>query len=114
MTLQGIYAVLLTAEDAVGTPNCWDEVMFHQRKLGIWGFHNLAWHPDLVEAALKTESLKTMQNQGEYMVSFLRLTQAMIEWLLCSHSLLMHAHKTKTVVKTGIPFLLATPGDTTN
>ena len=72
--MQGIYAVLLAAEGKIGVPGCWDDVMEHQMEMGMFGLHDLAFHPDLVEAAVQNSSLKTMQIEGEYMVSpFLKL-----------------------------------------
>ena len=53
----GIFAVLLKASDNVAVPSCWDDLMEEQRGLGMFGLHNLAWHPDLVEAACNTRSL---------------------------------------------------------
>ena len=43
--------------------------MEEQRGLGMFGLHNLAWHPDLVEAACNTRSLDSKNKEGEFMVS---------------------------------------------
>ena len=67
--MQGVYAALLKAADKVKVPQCWDDMMTEQRKLGMFGLHNLAWHPDLVEAGVNTEGLPAMMVQGEFMVS---------------------------------------------
>lgn len=53
----------------IGQAGCWDGIMTHQRSLGMFGFANLAWHPDLVQAADDTSKLEKQQSTGECMVS---------------------------------------------
>ena len=68
MHVQGIYAVLLAAADKVGVTGCWEQLMQEQQQLGLFGFHDLALHPDLVEAATNCSPLGNKQMEGEYIV----------------------------------------------
>ena len=47
---QHYWAIFLEAEEKVGVPNCWDELMTEQQSLGMFGFDDPAFHPDLVHA----------------------------------------------------------------
>ena len=42
--------------------------MKEQQGLGMFGLHNLAWHPDLVEVACNTHTLDKQNLAGEFMV----------------------------------------------
>lgn len=59
---------MLAAENKIGVANCWDEVMQHQKLLGMFGFHKIGWQAALVEAAINVPQVEKMQKHGDYMV----------------------------------------------
>lgn len=70
----------------MSVPACLDHLMEEQRDLGMFGLHNLAWHPDLVEAACNTHGLDLKNKEGEFMVRYGTVHDNHVYCGNCNHS----------------------------